>query len=37
VFKNQARGTEDRNKKKEFINDMLRSDFHKKFMVSRSD
>ncbi|EAT78821.2 hypothetical protein HBI56_175370 [Parastagonospora nodorum] len=32
VFKNQARGTEDRNKKKEFINDMLRSDFHKKFM-----
>lgn len=34
VFKNQARGTEDRNKKKEFINDMLRSDFHKKFMVS---
>ena len=36
VFKNQARGTEDRNKKKEFINDMLRSDFHKKFMVSSS-
>lgn len=33
VFKNQARGTEDKNKKKEFINDMLRSDFHKKFMV----
>jgi protein CWC15 len=33
VFKNQARGTDDRNKKKEFINDMLRSDFHKKFMV----
>ncbi|KAF2277815.1 Cwf15/Cwc15 cell cycle control protein [Westerdykella ornata] len=32
VFKNQARGTEDRGKKKEFINDMLRSDFHKKFM-----
>ncbi|KAF2270080.1 Cwf15/Cwc15 cell cycle control family protein-like protein [Lojkania enalia] len=32
VFKNQARGTEDKNKKKEFINDMLRSDFHKKFM-----
>lgn len=32
VFKNQARGTEERNKKKEFINDMLRSDFHKKFM-----
>jgi hypothetical protein len=36
VFKNQARGTEDRNKKKEFINDMLRSDFHKKFMVRRA-
>jgi protein CWC15 len=35
VFKNQARGTEDRNKKKEFINDMLRSDFHKKFMASQ--
>ncbi|CEJ93199.1 Putative Cwf15/Cwc15 cell cycle control protein [[Torrubiella] hemipterigena] len=32
VFKNQARGTEDRNKKKEFVNDMLRSDFHKRFM-----
>ncbi|KAF2634611.1 Cwf15/Cwc15 cell cycle control protein [Massarina eburnea CBS 473.64] len=32
VFKNQARGTDDKNKKKEFINDMLRSDFHKKFM-----
>lgn len=34
VFKNQARGTEDRNKKKEFVNDLLRSDFHKRFMVS---
>jgi hypothetical protein len=33
VFKNQARGTEDK-KKKEFVNDMLRSDFHKRFMVS---
>ncbi|KAH7313406.1 Pre-mRNA-splicing factor Cwf15/Cwc15 [Stachybotrys elegans] len=32
VFKNQARGTEDRGKKKEFVNDMLRSDFHKRFM-----
>jgi len=31
VFKNQARGTEDK-KKKEFVNDMLRSDFHKRFM-----
>ncbi|OAA38563.1 Cwf15/Cwc15 cell cycle control protein [Metarhizium rileyi] len=32
VFKNQARGTEDRNKRKEFVNDMLRSDFHRRFM-----
>jgi len=32
IFKNQARGTDDRNKKKEFVNDLLRSDFHKKFM-----
>ncbi|KAF1809197.1 Cwf15/Cwc15 cell cycle control protein [Eremomyces bilateralis CBS 781.70] len=32
VFKNQARGTEDRNKKTEFVNDLLRSDFHKRFM-----
>ncbi|ODA82570.1 hypothetical protein RJ55_01077 [Drechmeria coniospora] len=32
VFKNQARGTEDRGKKKEFVNDLLRSDFHRKFM-----
>ncbi|PSR83643.1 Pre-mRNA-splicing factor Cwf15/Cwc15 [Coniella lustricola] len=32
VFKNQARGTEDKNKSKEFVNDMLRSDFHKRFM-----
>ncbi|CRK43597.1 hypothetical protein BN1723_016222 [Verticillium longisporum] len=31
VFKNQARGTEDKGKK-EFINDLLRSDFHKRFM-----
>ncbi|MCJ1358771.1 MAG: complexed with cef1p [Icmadophila ericetorum] len=31
VFKNQARGTEDK-KKKEFVNDLLRSDFHKRFM-----
>jgi protein CWC15 len=33
VFKNQARGTEDK-KSKEFVNDLLRSDFHKRFMVS---
>ncbi|KIW00610.1 pre-mRNA-splicing factor cwc15 [Verruconis gallopava] len=31
VFKNQARGTEDK-KPKEFVNDLLRSDFHKRFM-----
>lgn len=31
VFKNQARGTEQKSKK-EFVNDLLRSDFHKKFM-----
>jgi protein CWC15 len=35
VFKNQARGTEDK-KPKEFVNDLLRSDFHKRFMVSRA-
>ncbi|EAW06387.1 spliceosome-associated CWC15 family protein [Aspergillus clavatus NRRL 1] len=35
VFKNQARGTEDK-RGKEFVNDLLRSDFHKKFMVSTS-
>lgn len=32
VFKNQARGTEDK-RGKEFVNDLLRSDFHKKFMA----
>ena len=31
VFKNQARGTEQKSNK-EFVNDLLRSDFHKKFM-----
>ncbi|KAL2047142.1 hypothetical protein N7G274_001161 [Stereocaulon virgatum] len=31
VFRNQARGTENRGKK-EFVNDLLRSDFHKRFM-----
>ncbi|CAF9917435.1 hypothetical protein IMSHALPRED_003576 [Imshaugia aleurites] len=31
VFKNQARGTENKGKK-EFVNDLLRSDFHKRFM-----
>lgn len=32
IFKNQARGTDERGRKKEFVNDLLRSDFHKKFM-----
>lgn len=32
VFKNQARGTEDKGKKKEFVNDLIRSDFHRRFM-----
>ncbi|KAJ5605543.1 Cwf15/Cwc15 cell cycle control protein [Penicillium lagena] len=31
VFKNQARGTEGKDGK-EFVNDLLRSDFHKRFM-----
>ncbi|KAI8370618.1 Pre-mRNA-splicing factor Cwf15/Cwc15 [Radiomyces spectabilis] len=31
IFKNQARGAEDKNKKR-FVNDMLRSDFHKRFL-----
>ncbi|KAL4925059.1 uncharacterized protein BDV17DRAFT_284264 [Aspergillus undulatus] len=36
VFKNQARGTEDK-RGKEFVNDLLRSDFHKKFMSKYMD
>jgi len=32
VFKNQARGTDDKGKKKEFVNDLIRSDFHRRFM-----
>ncbi|KAI6912427.1 hypothetical protein KC318_g3879 [Hortaea werneckii] len=32
VFKNQARGTEERGKEKKFVNDLLRSDFHRRFM-----
>ena len=32
VFKNQARGTEEKGKEKRFVNDLLRSDFHKRFM-----
>ncbi|KAJ5628716.1 hypothetical protein N7490_010944 [Penicillium lividum] len=31
IFKNQARGTENQDGK-EFVNDLLRSDFHKRFM-----
>ncbi|KAL3417331.1 Pre-mRNA-splicing factor cwc15 [Phlyctema vagabunda] len=31
IFKNQARGT-DNKRKPEFVNDLLRSDFHKRFM-----
>ncbi|KAL8643428.1 MAG: hypothetical protein Q9226_008383, partial [Calogaya cf. arnoldii] len=31
VFRNQARGTENKGKR-EFVNDLLRSDFHKRFM-----
>ncbi|KAJ2079915.1 complexed with cef1p [Coemansia sp. RSA 988] len=31
VFRNQARGDDDKSKKR-FVNDMLRSDFHQKFM-----
>ena len=31
VFKNQAKGLQEKPEKR-FINDMLRSDFHKKFM-----
>ncbi|KAJ2890876.1 hypothetical protein MKZ38_001253 [Zalerion maritima] len=32
VFKNQARDADEKNRPKEFVNDMLRSDFHKRFM-----
>ncbi|KAL2111807.1 hypothetical protein VUR80DRAFT_9287 [Thermomyces stellatus] len=32
VFRNQARDVDERGKKKEFVNDMLRSDFHRRFM-----
>jgi protein CWC15 len=31
IFKNQARGVDDKPKNR-FVNDMLRSDFHKKFL-----
>ncbi|KAI9265153.1 Pre-mRNA-splicing factor Cwf15/Cwc15 [Phascolomyces articulosus] len=32
VFKNQARGADEKNKKR-FVNDMLRSDFHRRFLT----
>ncbi|WWC62899.1 uncharacterized protein I303_105497 [Kwoniella dejecticola CBS 10117] len=32
IFKNQASGLNDKPKKGEFVNDLLRSEFHKKFM-----
>lgn len=32
IFKNQAVGIDDKPKKGEFVNDLLRSEFHKKFM-----
>ncbi|KAK5110190.1 hypothetical protein LTR62_006186 [Meristemomyces frigidus] len=32
VFRNQGRGTEERGKEKRFVNDLLRSDFHRRFM-----
>ena len=32
VFKNCAKGVDDARKEKRFINDTLRSEFHKKFM-----
>ncbi|CAD7688434.1 unnamed protein product [Nyctereutes procyonoides] len=33
VFKNSAKGVDDQKKDKRFVNDTLRSEFHKKFMV----
>lgn len=33
IFKNQAAGLDDKSKKGEFVNDLLRSEFHKKFML----
>lgn len=32
VFKNCAKGIEERKKEQNFINDAIRSEFHKKFM-----
>ncbi|WVF68737.1 hypothetical protein IAT40_003509 [Kwoniella sp. CBS 6097] len=33
IFKNQAAGLDEKGKKGEFVNDLLRSEFHKKFML----
>jgi len=33
IFKNQAAGVDGKPKKGEFVNDLLRSEFHKKFML----
>ncbi|OCF35014.1 protein CWC15 [Kwoniella heveanensis BCC8398] len=33
IFKNQAAGLDEKPKKGEFVNDLLRSEFHKKFML----
>lgn len=33
IFKNQAAGVDEKGKKGEFVNDLLRSEFHKKFML----
>ena len=33
IFKNQAAGLDGQGKKGEFVNDLLRSEFHKKFML----
>jgi protein CWC15 len=33
IFKNQAAGLDDKPKKGEFVNDLLRSEFHKRFML----
>lgn len=32
MFKNCAKGVDDARKEKRFVNDTLRSEFHKKFM-----
>ncbi|KAF2857280.1 Cwf15/Cwc15 cell cycle control protein [Piedraia hortae CBS 480.64] len=32
VFKNQARASQNKGKEKQFVNDLLRSDFHRRFM-----